>query len=270
MEDCKNFFIAGMVANAKVLDFFDDVTKELIDVSSSKNDKLDNLVEKSFNVFSPIKLNIDEEIFRARIYDEKDAMANFYNFDGEDKVFRGYGKKESMAPPAEKAGNERCSPKGTSYLYTAASEECAIYEINPYVGHFVSIAKIKVLKELNIFLLDEEKVDQIKVNSDTIIQGVPNRYFIREIIEWFSRPVADKNKYIVTQYISNKIKEKYDGIAFKSSVYYRDNGNINYVIFNEKNCDAVSSHLVRIDNKTMDINNDYENIFRCKANLAKT
>lgn len=239
-------------ANWKTVDFLEKVTNELLHKNRFRNNKLDGLVDNLLKMTCPIDKGKGEIFYRARKYNDKDAATKLRSDNGEGVVFWGYSKYESMSPPPEKVTEGRCNPKGISYLYTSESRDCAVYEVNPYVGEYISVATIEVVEALRIFYIDASRIKDDAIKANPLIEGASNDLVINEISNWFSRPVVEKDYYIATQYICEKIKEKYDGIAFKSSVYNEED-NINYVIFDSAKCNAISSELVCIHDRKFDI-----------------
>ena len=82
----------------------------------------------------------DSSIFRGRIYCEPDADSRYK--DVSENLFKGYDEKNSFVSP--NPAENRCSPESIPYLYAANQEDTAIYEINPSLNDYVSIAEIKV------------------------------------------------------------------------------------------------------------------------------
>ena len=185
--------------------------------------------------------------------------------------FWGYNSKQSDAPPSSKTIPGRANPVGISYLYTADSKVTAISEIQPTIGQLISVAKIKTLKDLNLFnfnfyeafnnseFLEKSEVE-IKEKMGFSIEKM--KMFFDTISDLFSKPsLGHTDNYYATQYISEFIKNnEFDGIVFNSSL---KKGGINYVLFDTSkdntdcpnNYKIVSSSLHKIDNVSISVKN---------------
>lgn len=126
------------------------------------------------------------------------------------KQFWGYSKEESDAPPKDKTPAGRANPRNISYLYIAGDIKTAMMEVRPNVSQDVSIATIKILKDLRLFdLCYSEPEDEMGKSFDlSIISGR------------FSTPnLGGEDNYYATQYLCEFIKELgFDGIRFYSSL----------------------------------------------------
>lgn len=254
--DKGKMFIEKFMKREKVENYFKNITESLIYENRFANSQLDEFIDRLVKCNSNnIVLDNKKIIYRARIYEENDATRKFYDYTGEENSFRGYDEKGSMLPPIEKIKSGRCNPQYIKCLYTAESDECAVYEVKPHIGQYVSIAKIEILEDISIFKFDKTMTDNLHTN---LINGCDNLTVIEYLIDWFSKPIVDKKEYIVTQYISEKLKENFDGVAFESSLLKKDN-NLNYAIFNPEKCKAISSQLIRIEgiNISMIKSNDF-------------
>ncbi len=162
------------------------------------------------------------------------------------KRFQGYLKNECSAPPAHLAQEGRLNPQNISYLYAAEKPTTAIYEVKPIIGQAVSVATLKINKDLTVldlsgdFAAEEISLDDNqKVSVTSLIQVVSEQFQIPN----YNEPL----QYIPTQYIAEYVKniKKYDGIKFKSSLH---KDGVNVVLFNEKNCDVINSKVYCTDN----------------------
>lgn len=144
----------------------------------------------------------------------------------------------------------RMNPEGISCLYTAKDIETCIKELNPGYEELVSVAKIKVNEELRI--VDLSKGSSALGNGDDIFQLYLSVY-IQELITQGGDNTQD---YIFPQYIAEYCKYlKYDGIAYRSKYYSRNNVlndiGINITIFNYDKCEPISSKLYRVNDITL-------------------
>lgn len=127
-----------------------------------------------------------------------------------EKMFWGYDREESDAPPKEKALAGRANPKNISYLYIAEDIKTALMEVRPNVSQNVSIATVKILKDLKLF--DFCYVDSEKEMGKSLNLSI--------ISEKFSTPnFGDEDNYYATQYLCEFIRELgFDGVRFYSSL----------------------------------------------------
>lgn len=156
----------------------------------------------------------------------------------ENTRFKGYNKKDSLPPPKEKVSAGRVNPEHIRYLYMSEDEETPIYEVRPIIGQYVSLAKLKTLKDLRIYDLTQQCETEVSEKKN-----LPNLFQI--IGERFSMPNSgNSTEYLPTQYISEHIKNMgFDGIRFSSSLN-KDGKNL--VVFNPDFCRPISSDLVKV------------------------
>lgn len=133
---------------------------------------------------------------------------------------------EIWAPPKGKSSPGRMNPGGISYLYLAESKETAIAEVRPWkgaeisVGNFILKSEIKLLKLL-------APISEYYSTEYIDIASVIYRYF--------SAPIShhETEKYLASQFIVERIKNKYPSInGIRYSSVQHDNG-YNVVIFND-------------------------------------
>lgn len=132
---------------------------------------------------------------------------------------------DRMKPLADSAAEGRANSKGIPYLYVATDKETAMAEVRPWLGAILTVAHLKLTKDLKIL---DFSVEHGKNNfnlgfyfkepsEEEIIKAVWS-----DIDNAFSRPTKAsdlKSDYAPTQIISEFIKSKgYDGIAYKSSL----------------------------------------------------
>jgi hypothetical protein len=242
------------VDEAKLFLFFDEVQKELKYKNRFKNDKLDEFIEYIIcDGVNKACIKKGATLYRARIYTDLDAQEKFNS--NKDMVFQGYDQEGSFVNKEfDHVSEGRCNPKWIPYLYASKSEKCCIHEVRPRIKDFVSVAKIKVKTALKIIDFSCLASWYEKEGFREIIPGVKNDILCIYLGELFSVPHRNENDYLITQYISEKIKNAgYDGIAYKSSLYDGFN-DINYVIFNYDSCEVTSSWLCRI--KALDVKYD--------------
>lgn len=149
--------------------------------------------------------------------------------------FKGFSKQESLPPPSEKCISGRANPEFIRYLYVCEDNLTPIYEVKPSIKQNVSLAKLRLKKDIKIYDMSTEYC----MNEEKI-QGL-----FSFIAEKFSIPNYNEAcKYIPTQYITEKIKKLgFDGIRFNSSL---NTDGKNLVLFNIDDCEVVSTSLVEV------------------------
>ncbi len=127
------------------------------------------------------------------------------------KRFWGYGAEQSDAPPKEKTSGGRANPRNISYLYIAEDVKTAILEVRPNVTQEVSVATVKITKDLKLFDFCYTDPNESELGKSLDL-GI--------ISAAFSMPnFGDENNYYATQYVCEFIREMgFDGIRFYSSL----------------------------------------------------
>jgi len=157
---------------------------------------------------------------------------------------------DRMKPLKDGACEGRANPKGIPMLYTATDRETAIAEVRPWMDAQVSVAQLRILRELKLVNCFERHG---KRNISKYFKENPTE---TELAEWawedidnaFSCPVTDNDRsadYVPTQVLAEFFRENgFDGIAFKSSVA----GGHNLVLFNPDDAEIVHSQVVKVKN----------------------
>jgi hypothetical protein len=230
----------------KIVEFFAEAEIELRHKNRFQNKKLDRITD--FLAGSEANkrfIQMGSIYYRARCYDEWDAEQKYFSNDS--ITFKGYDKDNSFVNKNfDLVKDGRCNPCWIPYLYVSESISCCIHEIRPVIGSYVSVASIKINASLNILDLSTSTIAQMNDDFEDIVEGVPNGCLCQYLNRLFSYPYKSDGDYLITQYISERIKNNgYDGIAYRSSVYDGEN-NINLVVFNYDKCEAIDSDLYRI------------------------
>jgi RES domain-containing protein len=126
-----------------------------------------------------------------------------------------------MKPLRDRAFEGRVNPKGIPFLYVATQEETAVAEVRPWVGAFVSVAKLTTARELRLinFTSDDHRIMLYFNEPDA-----PERECAvwRDIDRAFSRPVVagdDAAGYVPTQIVAEVFRQHgFDGVAYRSSL----------------------------------------------------
>ena len=241
----------------RVVEYFKEALDELKYKNRFSNEKLDDIVTALTSESSNTQEFNRIRLYRARKYTEPDAVARYKN--PSDPPFQGYDEKNSFVNPKGIEG--RCNPQFIAYLYAANTVDCCIAEIHPGIDQVISVAEIVAIQPLKILRLS--KTFAIS-SGKSIIQNVPDSTTILYLQNLFSKPHSEDGDYLLTQYLSEKIKgQGFDGISFFSSVYKdqaKNNRNINFTIFNYNKCKAVSSELYKVDAIKLSISRSTEKV----------
>lgn len=196
---------------------------------------------KSFSARSAEKINADQILYRARLFNVDEALSSYANKQKDDSnndsSFRGYDVEGSfVSKNNDNVSDGRANPAYIIYLYTAEDAYTALVEVRPYLNSLVSVARIQVNESLQIVDFTYNGLDKT--------DGVEN-YLFYLIMKDFSKPSnANKKDYISTQYVAEFIKSLgFDGIRFNSSLHRRGR---NVTIFHYDKCEAVDSKLYQI------------------------
>jgi len=132
--------------------------------------------------------------------------------------------EERMKPLANSAVEGRANPKGIPYLYVATDKYTAMSEVRPWLGAIISIAQIKIERNLKVldFSVEHGEKHNFSLYFKEPTSEEKTKAVWRDIDNAFSEPTQDsdmKSDYAPTQIISEYVKSKgYDGIAYKSSL----------------------------------------------------
>ncbi|MEP3349587.1 MAG: RES family NAD+ phosphorylase [Marinomonas sp.] len=121
----------------------------------------------------------------------------------------------------------RANPEGIAFLYVASTPEIAISEVRPFINHDVSVALMRLKRDLKIadfsMVSDDINFSYAKYSkeiADKLSQFKVIDSVIRDVSNAFSRPVFEQSKtieYLPTQVIAEYFHSKgFDGIGFRS------------------------------------------------------
>jgi hypothetical protein len=192
-----------------------------------------------------IQIDKDNILYRA----QKGVNEETNSYTKECKAF----DAKRMVPIWGKAKEGRINPKGIPYLYLADNKRITLYEVNPWKGEKVSLARFRVRTKLKMVYFNfylkyyENQVYQVERKKDIDTQ-VWNKINIA-----FSKPVLDSDfnaDYVPTQILAEIIKDEgFDGIMYTSQYgeYY------NYCLFNLLDAEFLDSEIVTIKNIKLQI-----------------
>lgn len=200
-----------------------------------------NVLANNQEVFS-CRIAKGQSFFRGRIFNLNDVASTEEElndfFESGENIFQGYNKDKSGAPPKESAVEGRLNCKGVSFLYTSSDANTVIYELRPIKNEIISIAEFVSNKDLRF--ADLRKKRPKKYDNDDVLYPLLTR-----IANEFSKPHYAGHNYWFTQYLAGQfINMGFDGVVFKSSLHPEGD---NLVFFHSNDCDAVNSHLHRVE-----------------------
>ncbi len=188
------------------------------------------------------KISENTELFRSRIgYLDKEVDTVLEDF--KQKIKSPYSNSQLKQPPSYLAQAGRSNRQGISFLYLASDKNTSISEVRPDPGNYVSVGKFVCTTNLTLIDLRFIDLEKYYKNADDFELFE----LFRDLAIDLSHPVlpSERNKYLVTQFLSDIIRKlNYDGLIFSSSVSNGDN----YVMFNPDQFEYVekSSSLVKI------------------------
>ena len=172
------------------------------------------------------------ELFRARNHPQ--VIASFSD------ASEPFPPDEMGAPPASCATGGRVNPKGVSHLYTAEDKGTAIAEIRPWIGANVTVARLKLTKDLDL-------ADAVETTPAPLSEELLWLWQRWISCRCFTRPVQRENDtdYLLGQFVAEKLKDAgFDGIRYESTANL---SGINVALFDTKSPDVTSSELFRIN-----------------------
>jgi hypothetical protein len=156
--------------------------------------------------------------------------------------------RERMKPIPDKVPDGRANPKAIPCLYLATTQETAVLEIRPLMGSYISVAQLKINRDLKIIDFSSARMNfEYTWNKKRYVEDLEKAVWA-DINTAFSRPVGrgdDSIDYIPTQILAELFKcNGFDGIGYKSSC---DEDGFNVALFDLDVADVVNCALYRID-----------------------
>ncbi len=197
-----------------------------------------------------------EIIYRARIFEkrlsEEKINDRIYKVDVSLAPFYGYGNRDSGAPPAKFHTKGNCfSDANTIFLYCSSAKKTALLESFKGATGLMSVAAVKALKRLNLLYLPS-MVSPCCSKEDVVCAWLARFFF--EIAQFFrtsdNSPECQKNIYQICQSVASSAKKLgFDGVAYLSAKtqYGEEKLRMNYAFFKPKDCNVVSSELLRVE-----------------------
>jgi hypothetical protein len=186
--------------------------------------RLEKSLDKLFDGSPETLLEIGKgsTVFRARAFSDelRDKNPNDYLW----------------APPPSLATAGRMNHAFIPMFYGAFSEDCAIAEIQPFIGQTVAVGRFSFTRNITAF--DFTIFDKIFEGKYSAVDSW-NRYsIVRHLQELISQPVNPTEKYLEylpTQFLTEYIRDRFkvDAIIFFSSLRPKAKENRNIAIFLE-------------------------------------
>jgi hypothetical protein len=186
---------------------------------------VDTIVRNVNEHFTSI-IPADTILFRGRINDVSPQDHN-------DEV-PPFPAEQMGTPPRQLAGPGRINPEGISYLYCAGDMDTAGAELRPWKGAWITIAEVKIVKDIKIADLTLDCEDQ----NWSIFYDEFSKSFS---VQW---PPALKINYLSTQFFSEHFKASgLRGIKYKSEF---NEGGDNYSLFSGEDYLIVNTFNVEV------------------------
>ncbi|WP_334322720.1 RES family NAD+ phosphorylase [Gilliamella apicola] len=163
-----------------------------------------------------------------------------------------YQSEDMKMPPKNLVHPGRLNSEGIGVLYLSSGRRITINEIRPEVGDEVATAELTVKRDLNI--ADLRKLDNIPVfesgvDSEFLVKYQINRDILNSISTQMKKPSGSQCNnldYLPTQYISDFIKLKYDGIKYGSTLTSKRNRAYNLALFSDEDVEVNNISYKRI------------------------
>ena len=164
-----------------------------------------------------------------------------------------------MKPVAKYAREGRANSSGIPVLYLASTEQTAISEVRPWVRSEVSVARVRVTRQLNAINLTQGHgksswsgltLNQLwgkeEVDAEDKARAVWN-----DIDNAFSRPITpsdEREDYIPTRILAELFQEAgYDAIVYRSHFGQEGQDGYNIAIFNVEDADILNCAPYRVE-----------------------
>lgn len=127
-----------------------------------------------------------------------------------------------MKPLRHSAFEGRVNPRGIPCLYAASNVETAIAEVRPWFGALVSVAQMRIARELRLVNCSDGHETNLDIYFDEPLPAERESVVWREIGRAFSNPVSQDPglaEYVPTQILAEHFRQqKYDGVIYKSKL----------------------------------------------------
>lgn len=131
-------------------------------------------------------------------------------------------KAERMKPIRNSAHEGRVNPRGIPCLYVASDKETAIAEVRPWLGALISVAQMRVARELRLVNCCEGHDTKFDLYFEEPTPEEREKAVWRAIARAFSEPATQDPgvaEYVPTQVLAEHFrKQGYDGVIYKSKL----------------------------------------------------
>ena len=156
---------------------------------------------------------------------------------------------DRMMPIRYRASEGRANSTGIPVLYLASTEQTAISEVRPWVGSEISVAQIRIIRDLKAINLsvgygkssfDHLTFSQLLGDAETDAKTKEHAVWC-DIDNAFSRPISQQDNsadYVPTQILSELfLNSGYDAIAYRSQFGKKG---YNIAVFNMDNAEIIN------------------------------
>ena len=180
-------------------------------------------------------------LYRARIHEERSRSEK-------------YIPNELSAPSPAKARAARANRAGEPVLYLASDLETALSEVRAWRGAAVAIARVKIIRRLEIINLLDLEFPESPFFEEHFEWKIELAGLFHRFAEELSRPVIpgeEERLYIPSQHLCDLFQaSRYDGVAYPSAM---GTGH-NLVLFNPSDAEPLNVTYYRIQGVTYDFN----------------
>jgi hypothetical protein len=164
-----------------------------------------------------------------------------------------YAGTEIGAPPTEKTLPSRASPQGKRVLYCADELKTAVAEIRPQRGLLVSVAKMRITKDLRILDLCARPANLNPFVEESLKYELELREVLADFSDDLARPLRRTDNpvldYLASQKIAALVEEAgYNGIIYRSAMVPSGR---NIVLFDPDAAEPIESELVEVKQITI-------------------
>jgi hypothetical protein len=188
------------------------------------------------------------------LFQHLEELLQGYIFRARIEYDRPFKKTEMGMPPAKLARGGRANPVGIPYFYGASNLDTAIAETRPHPGNNISVAKFKVIEDLEVINLINPRamISPLEVayqqgDEEYLLRLRYDVEFLCHLGEVLSKPITPhvaELEYLPTQYLCELIKKSgYDGVKFQSSV----GTGVNFALFGQHKIKSISVSSHRIE-----------------------
>jgi hypothetical protein len=129
--------------------------------------------------------------------------------------------KERMKPRNDRAYEGRANPKGMPVLYASNNRETAMSEVRPWIGAWISVAGLKLVRDVKVVKCLVDNVSISRHYDEEPEDHIKTQVVWSHIDRAFAEPVArgdDVAEYAPTQIVAELFKSMgFDGVLYRSA-----------------------------------------------------